>query len=248
MEPLLLCKRVCSLFQSSLIGIHFFKKQIVKGLLQSGVIRYNTSPFSAPIILVRKADGTWRMCMDYRSLNKVIIKDSFPITVVDELLDELWGATIFSKLDLISDYHQIRVVEKNIPKTVFRTHERHYEFFVMPFGLTNAPSTFQSLMNHIFQPYLRKFILVFFDDILIFSQDVNSHRQHLQITLEILRKHKLFAKKCKCRFGCKEVDYLGHIVLEFGVKANPGKIQAMVDWPFPTNIKALGDIGVNRVL
>jgi hypothetical protein len=131
------------------------------------------------------------------------------------------------------------VVEKNIPKTAFRTHEGHYEFLVMPFGLTNAPSTFQSLMNHIFQPYLKKFILVFFDDILIFSQDVNSHRQHLQITLEILRKHKLFAKKFKCRFGCKEVDYLSHIVSKSGVKADPGKIQAMMDWPFPTNIKAL---------
>ena len=163
------------------------------------------------------------------------------------MLDELYGATYFTKLDLRVGYHQVRVHSPDIPKTDFRTHNGHYEYLVMPFSLFNAPFTFQVIMNSIFQPYLRKYILIFFYDILTYSPTWETHLQHVKTALEVLRHHQFFIKAKKYAFGQHELEYLGHIVTSQGVKVDMGKIEAMVAWPSPTNIFELrGFLGLTR--
>nr|GEU62987.1 putative mitochondrial protein [Tanacetum cinerariifolium] len=203
---------------------------MVKELLEAGVIKASNSLFASPIIMVKKKDNTWRMCVDYMQLNKNTVKDKFLITIIKELTDKLHGVAVFSKLDSRSGYHQIRMCEEDIAKTTFKTHQRDYEALVMPFGLTNAPSTFQALMNEVFKAFLRKFTLVFFDDILVYSQTMEDHVTHLQLALETIRRHKLCAKLSKCVFGITHVEYLDHVISKEGVSTEPNK-KAMVEAP-----------------
>ncbi|KAL5570682.1 hypothetical protein UlMin_020279 [Ulmus minor] len=208
----------------------------LQDLLDKRFIRPSHSPWGAPVLFVKKKDGTLRMCIDYRELNKVTVKNRYPLPRIDDLFDQLKGATIFSKIDLRSGYHQLKIKEEDVPKSAFRTRYGHYEFLVMPFGLTNAPAAFMDLMNRVFKDFLDKFVIVFIDDILIYSKTKEEHEEHLRITLRTLEEHKLYAKFSKCEFWLDKVHFLGHVVSKDGVSVDPAKIEAVSKWPAPTNV------------
>jgi len=205
-------------------------------LLDLGMIRPSISPWGAPVIFVKKKDGSLRLCIDYRQLNQVTIRNQYPLPRIDDLFDQMKGATVFSKIDLRSGYHQLRVKDEDIPKTAFRTRFGHYEFVVVPFGLTNAPGVFMSLMNSVFRKYLDKFVQVFLDDILIYSRTHEEHEEHLRLVLQCLRENKLYAKMSKCSFFQSKIHYLGHIISSEGIAVDPAKIEAISEWPAPSNV------------
>jgi hypothetical protein len=205
-------------------------------LLDKGFIRPSASPWGAPVLFVKKKDGSMRLCIDYRELNRVTIKNKYPLPRIDDLFDQLQGAQVFSKIDLRSGYHQLKIKSEDIPKTAFRTRYGHYEFLVMPFGLTNAPAVFMDLMNRVFHEYLDRFVIVFIDDILVYSKSLEEHEDHLRIVLQILRDKKLYAKLKKCEFWLNQVVFLGHVVSKDGITVDPSKIEAVVSWDRPTNV------------
>ncbi|GJR57334.1 putative reverse transcriptase domain-containing protein [Tanacetum coccineum] len=205
----------------------------LKELLEKGFIRPSSSPWGAPVLFVKKKDGSFRMCIDYRELNKLTVKNRYPLPRIDDLFDQLQGSSVYSKIDLRSGYHQLRVREEDIPITAFRTRYGHYEFQVMPFGLTNAPAVFMDLMNRVCKPYLDKFVIVFIDDILIYSKTKGEHSEHLKIILDLLKKEKLYAKFLKCVFWLESVQFLGHVINREDVHVDPAKIKAVKNWPVP---------------
>ncbi|GJU06535.1 putative reverse transcriptase domain-containing protein [Tanacetum coccineum] len=190
------------------------------------------SPWGAPVLFVKKKDGSFRMCIDYRELNKLTVKNRYPLPRIDDLFDQLQGSSVYSKIDLRSGYHQLRVRKEDIPKTAFRTRYGHYEFQVMPFGLTNAPAVFMDLMNRVCKPYLDKFVIVFIDDILIYSKNKKEHEEHLKQILELLKKEELYAKFSKCEFWIPKVQFLGHVIDSEGIHVDPAKIES-IKWNIP---------------
>ena len=196
--------------------------------MDKGFIRPSTSPWGAPVLFVKKKDGSLRLCIDYRQLNKVTIKNKYPLPRIDDLFDQLQGAQYFSKIDLRSEYHQLRIRSSDVPKTAFRTRYGHYEFLVMSFGLTNAPAAFMDLMNRVFKPFLDRFMIVFIDDILVYSRNKADHAMHLRLVLQTLREHQLYAKFSNCEFWLEEVVFLGHVVSKEGIQVDPKKIEAII--------------------
>jgi hypothetical protein len=211
-------------------------KTQLQDLLEKGFIRPSSSPWGCPAIFVKKKDQTLRMCVDYRPLNEVTIKNKYPLPRIDILFDQLTGARVFSKIDLRSGYHPIRIRPEDIPKTTFTTRYGLFEYLVMSFGLTNAPAHFTYLMNSVFMPELDKFVAVFIDDILIYSKNEEEHARHLRIMLTRLREHQLYAKFSKCTFWLEDIQFLGHVLSANGIAVDPSKVKDILEWKPPTTV------------
>jgi hypothetical protein len=211
----------------------------ISEMLQASIVHHSSSQFSSPVLMVKKKDNSWRFCVDFRHLNALTVKSIFPVPVIEELLDELGQASWFTSLDLTAGYHQIRLLPADAHKTAFQTHSGHYEFRVMAFGLTGAPATFQRAMNTTLSPLLRRCVLVFFDDILIYSASFEEHLQHVRQVLELLVRDKWQVKWSKCSFAQSQLTYLGHVIFAAGVAIDPAKIEVVAQWVTPKNVKEL---------
>jgi transposase InsO family protein len=223
------CRSPYRLAQSELDEL---RKQLDE-YIRLGFIRPSASPYGAPVLFVRKKDNSMRMCVDFRALNKLTIRQRTPLPLIDDLLNRLHGARVFSTLDLRTAYHQVRIAEEDVHKTAFRTRYGQYEWLVMPFGLTDAPSTFQRLINHVCKPLLDKCALAFLDDICVYSPNEEQHEHDLRAVLDLLRKHRLYAKLSKCVFFASECVWCGHVVSGDGLRPDPAKVETVIKWPEP---------------
>jgi hypothetical protein len=228
-------------YKMSPLELDELQKQL-KELLSLGLIQPSTSPWGAPVLFVKKKNGSMRMCIDYRALNKVTLRNKYPLPRIDECLERLQGASHFTTLDLVSGYHQIRIQPSDVPKTAFSTRYGHYEFLVLPFGLTNAPPTFQNLTNDVLRDYLDKFVIVYLDDILIFNKDEREHQRHVQMVLEKLKDAKLIVNRQKCSFNQTELEFVGFKVSSAGILPCNSKTKAIQQWATPTNVQEVDNL------
>ena len=211
----------------------------LQSMIEQGICVPSQSPWSSPVVMVKKKDGTMRFCVDYRKLNEVTKKDSYPLPRIDDTLDALGGSAFFSTLDLKSGYWQVELDDESREKTAFVTHSGLYEFLVLPFGLTNAPSTFERLMDIVLNRLTWKIALIYIDDIIVFSKSFDEHLHHLEIVFQRLREAGIKLKPSKCDFGKSEVNFLGHVITKDGVMPDPEKIRAVKEFPIPTSVREL---------